>query len=343
MDKVNRIVISRWFDRHLHLRYGKMLKTVLPYTIDQRATGAVIMGNLPYPNQTSTIAKTVAYLKRIASLIPPESDFKPCMTLYLTDDITPEEVVRGYKEGVWCAVKLYLADKNGNGVKNLLGRYPVFAEMEEESVPLLGHFEAVESDIDEFDREIVSVERDLIPLLKAFPKLPVVFEHITDGRAADFVAQAQFNIQATVTPHHLMLNRNAMFWNGMNPGYYCKPVLKSEEHRQKVRKYVTSGNSRFGAGTDSAPHDEKAKSCCYGCSAGIFHANPVETYTTVFDEENALKHLEAFLSQNFLHLYGMRESYETMVIERTPLRIPEKVGEVQVFFGGTKRPWKLIG
>ncbi|MCX6786655.1 MAG: dihydroorotase [Candidatus Kaiserbacteria bacterium] len=352
--KVNKVVVPRWFDRHLHLRTGKMLKTVLPCTLNQRATGAVIMGNIPYPNQTSTIAKALAYRKEITSLIPVDSDFNPRMTYYLTDDTSPEEVMRGYEEGVWCAAKLYMANQKGHGgttgsqhgVKNLLGRYPVFAAMEREGIPLLGHFEAVEEDVDEFDREIVSLERDLIPLLKAFPELMVVFEHITDGRAADFVAQAPYQIRATVTAHHLMMNRNAMFWIGMNPANYCRPVPKREDHRLKVRKYVTGGNRRFGAGTDSAPHDEEAKSRCYGCAAGIFTAPAaVEMYTTVFDEDDALKHLGPFLSENFLCLYEMKVSNEMMTIERTctfDFWVPQKVGTVQIFAGGRYFPWKLV-
>lgn len=347
--KENSVTIPRWFDRHLHIRDGKMMETVLPSTLRQRATGAIIMPNLADP--ISTIEKARAYHDRIMALLG-DSDFVPCMTLYLTDNTDPEEVVRGFEEGVWRAVKLYMANQEGqggttgsaHGVKNLLGRYPVFEAMEEHKIPLLGHFEAVEEDVDEFDREIVSVDRDLKPILRSFPGLPVVFEHITDGRAAEFVAEYDHpgGLFATVTPHHLMINRNAMFWGGMSPGHYCKPVPKREMHRQKVRQYVTSGNRRFGAGTDSAPHDESAKSRCYGCSAGIFTETPVELYTTVFDEDNALRHLGPFLSEDFLHIYGMEVSSETMTIERGTLVVPQKVGNVQVFRGGETLSWKLI-
>ncbi len=349
---VNSVTVPRWFDRHLHVRDREMLKVILPCTLNQRAAGAIIMGNLKPPDETSTVENAAAYRERIISALPSGSDFVPCMTLYLTDTINPEEVVRGFEEGVWRAAKLYMANQKGQGgttgshagVKNLLGRYPVFEVMERKGIPLLGHFEAVEEDVDEFDREIVSIDRDLIPLLKAFPALPVVFEHVTDGRAADFVAETNHNIQATVTAHHLMINRNAMFWGGMNPGHYCKPVPKRETHRQRVRKYVTSGNPRFGAGTDSAPHPEETKSHCYGCAAGIFTAPAaVEMYTTVFDEDNALEHLGPFLSQNFLSIYGMKVSSETMTIERRPRTVPQKVGPVQVFKGGVELPWKLVG
>lgn len=349
--KADTVTIPRWFDRHLHVRDGEMLKIILPCTLNQRATGAIIMGNLKHPDETSSIGKAVAYQERIVALLPPGSDFRPRMTLYLTDGISPEEVVRGFEEGAWHAVKLYMADQKGqggttgsqHGVRNLLCRYPVFAAMEKKGIPLLGHFEAVEAEVDEFDREVVSLERDVKPLLKAFPALPVVCEHVTDGRMADFVAEAGYNIQATVTAHHLMINRNAMFWKGMNPNRYCKPVPKREAHRLRVREYVTSGNPRFGAGTDSAPHDEEAKSRCHGCAAGIFTAPiAVELYTTVFDEDDALQHLGPFLSENFLGLYGMKVSSETMTIERKILMVPKKVGSVQVFEGGTELPWKLV-
>ncbi len=360
--EVQKINIRRFFERHLHIRFGEMMKTVLRCTLRQQATGAVIMPNLADP--ISTIEKAKAYRDQINEVISDffmsripfidnwEDQFIPCMTLYLTDHTDPKEVVQGFKEGHWRAVKLYMADQQGqggttgsaHGVKNLRGRYSVFEAMECEGIPLLGHFEAVEEDVDEFDREIVSVERDLEPILKSFPGLPVVFEHITDGRAADFVAQAPYNIQATVTPQHLMLNRNALFKGGLNPLHWCKPVLKREDHRLRVRRYVTSGHRRFGAGTDSAPHDESAKSRCCGCAAGIFTAPAaVEMYTTVFDEDKALQHLSPFLSENFLGLYGMEVSKELMTLVREPLVIPEKVGSVRVLNGGQTLPWKLVG
>lgn len=348
---LDKLVIRRWFDRHLHVRDGEMLNKVLPCTLAQRATGAVIMGNLDYPYETSTVTNAVAYRDRIMKCLPVGSDFTPCMTLYLTDGITPGEVVLGFNEGAWSAVKLYMADQKGqggttgsqHGVKNLLGRYKVFEAMQKHGIPLLGHFEAVEDEVDEFDREIRSVERDLKPLLKAFPQLPVVFEHLTDGRAADFVVETPYYLRATVTAHHLMINRNAMFKGGMNPDQYCRPVAKREEHRQKVRRYVTSGNRRFGAGTDSAPHDVLKKSKPNGCSAGIFTAPAaVELYATVFDEDNALDRLEPFLSTNFLDVYRWAASSETMTLERTPFEIPKKVGYVHVFKGGTTLPWKLV-
>ena len=361
VGRKNEVTIPRWFDRHLHVREGKMLEEVLPCTLKQCATGAIIMPNLRGP--ISTVERAWEYRKRIDKIIEVEDewlrlqshsggcDFEPCMTLYLTDDISPEEVVGGFEEGAWRAVKLYMANQKGqggttgsaHGVRNLLGRYKVFEAMEKYKIPLLGHFEAVEEDVDEFDREIVSVERDLIPIATTFRGMPIVMEHITDGRAAEIVSESDMYLRATVTAHHLMINRNAMFWGGMNPGHYCKPVPKREMHRQKVRQYVTSGNKRFGAGTDSAPHDESAKSHCYGCAAGIFTAPvAVEMYTTVFDEDFALEHLGPFLSENFIDLYGMEVSRKMMTIKRQPHQIPQKIGNVQVFKGGSTLPWKLI-
>jgi dihydroorotase len=310
------------------------------------------MGNLKYPHHTSTIERALAYKKRIMAALPPGSDFMPCMTLYLTDQIDPDEVVRGYRKGAWQAVKLYMANQLGqggttgsaHGVKSLLGRYPVFAAMEEHGIPLLGHFEAVEDNIDEFDREIRSVERDLIPLLYEFPQLRVVFEHITDGRAAQFVADdGHTELYATVTAHHMMLNRNSMFSGGLSADKYCKPVPKREVHRQKVRKYVTSGLGRFGAGTDSAPHDQSAKSRCHGCAAGIFTAySAVELYTKIFEEDGALENLGAFLSTNFLHVYGVEPSNEMMTIRRQPNAIPATLDGIPVFMGGDVLSWKVV-
>jgi len=347
------ITIPRWVDRHLHLRDGNMLEAVLPHTLSSQADAAVIMGNLPHPFETSRIDRAVSYRMEIEGLLPEGSTFKPIMTCYLTDAITPEEVVRGFKEGAWRAVKLYLAGANGttnsgHGVKNLRGRYPVFAAMEKAGIPLLGHFETVEPGIDEFDREIISVHLDLAPLIKSFPALPIVFEHLSDGRAADFILSTGPNVYATVTAHHLMITRNNMFTGGMQPLNYCKPVPKLEKDRIRLREIVTSGNRRFGAGTDSAPHQQLVKSRCTGCAAGIYTAPAApELYATVFDEGNAMEHLGPFLSENLLHLYGLAPSQKTMTLVREPFLIPEMlgplVGGIYVFKGGETLPWKLVG
>jgi dihydroorotase len=326
-----------------------MTKIILPCTINQRATGALMMTNFADP--VDSAEKAWFHQNRIRTLIPDSSDFEPRLAMYLTDHSTPEQVVEGYKLKMWSAVKLYMANQQGlggttgssHGVRDLRGRYAVFEAMEQHGIPLLGHFEAVEEDVDEFDREAVSLDRDLEPIANAFPGLTIVAEHITDSRMGDYVAGARQQIYATVTAHHPIINRNAMFWGGMNPGYYCKPVPKRERHRLAIRKYITSGNPRFGAGTDSAPHDEAAKSHCYGCAAGIFTAlTAVELYTMIFDEDDALQYLGPFLSVNFLDVYGMKVSTEMMTIVRKTWIVPQKVGPVQVFRGGTELPWRLM-
>jgi len=344
---MNTLTIPRWVDRHLHLRDGAMLKTVLPHTLASQAAAAVIMGNLAHPDETSTVAKAVAYRERIMALMPFSSNFKPLMTCYLTDATSVEEMVRGFDEGVWCAAKLYLAGKagttnSGHGVSDIANCYGVFRIMEMKGIPLLGHFESVDPNVDEFDREIVAVENILVPLLEKFPGLKVVFEHVTDGRAAAFVAETGHDVRATVTAHHLILDRNAMFAGGLTADNYCKPVPKRKDHRQKLRRYATSGNPRFGAGTDSAPHDWSAKSRSTRCAAGIFNAPAaVELYAKVFEEERALPNFSPFMSENFVGFYGLAVSSETMTLERAPFRIPDFVEGVRVFKGGETLPWKL--
>lgn len=350
MPNTKQIKIRRWFDRHLHIRDGEMMANVLPCTLDQRATGAIIMPNL-MPDPITTIDRAVAYRDRIRALIPTSVDFSPVLTCYLTDHTTPDEVVEGYRVGAWGAVKLYMADQNGqggttgsaHGVRDLPGRYPVFEAMQRHGIPLLGHFEAVEREVDEFDREAVSLERDLGPLVQEFPELPIVAEHITDGRMADYVAEHGGPLWATVTAHHLMLNRNDLFWGGLAPINWCKPVLKRESHRARVAEYVFSGHHKFGAGTDSAPHPKHKKEACCGCAAGVFTAShAVELYATAFDRAGKLENLEAFLSVNGLQVYGVPVSGESMTLERRDRAVPEKVGEVAVFMGGQTISWTLL-
>jgi dihydroorotase len=350
--RTDKITIPRWFDRHLHLREEEMLETVLPYTLRSQAAGAIVMGNLRHPHETSTIFNAETYRARIMRLIPTGVDFTPLMTCYLTDEITPDEVVEGYERGIWRAVKLYLSGaagttNAGHGVKDFHGRYPVFAAMEKHGIPLLGHFESPDEGVDEFDREYVGLCRYLDPLMVSFPGLKIVFEHITDGRSAEYVDENGPNLYATVTAHHLLCDRNAIFAGGMNPLHWCKPVLKRREHQLAVRKFVTSGHPRFGAGTDSAPHDRRNKSRCVGCAAGIFTAPAAPAlYATVFDEDNALEYFEAFMSKNFLDIYGTKPSTTTMTLCRETFFIPEAVGTsdagvVEVFKGGTPLNWKL--
>jgi len=344
-----KIVIPRWFDRHLHLRQGKMLEAVLPCTLAQKAFGAVVIGNLISP--TSTAQRCREYREEIINLLPAGADFHPRMTLFLTDDTKPDEVEEGFKAGIWCAAKLCLTRSDGTGgttnsskgVTKLRKLYPVFGRMQKIGMTLLGHFEDVDPATDEFDREAVAMEKYLIPLITNFPCLRVVVEHVSDGRMADFVAGTPGNVRATVTPHHLLGNRNMMFEGGLNSVNYCRPVLKSEEHRRKIFEYVTCGHSRFGAGTDSAPHPIEAKANPWGCSSGIFTAPcAVELYASAFDKANATKNLGPFLSTNFLDFYGLEPSKETMTLVRESWKIPERIANIPVFMGGQTLPWKLV-
>jgi dihydroorotase len=353
VNRPNEVTIPRWFDRHLHLRDGDLLEAVLPYTLASKPTGAVIMGNL-HERPISTIERAINYQGEIRGHLAEGCDFRPIMTCYLTDDTTPREVADGFKQDVWRAGKLYFAGPGGTynakyGVKDVLGRYRVFAAMEAKAIPLLIHLEAPGDDVDDFDREIRGLDRILVPLRQSFRGLPIVIEHVSDGRVAEYIASnVDPNTYATVTAHHLMIDRNAMYKGGMNPIYYCLPLPKRREDRELIRKIVTSGHPRFGAGTDSAPHSRVNKSKYVGCPAGIFTAPAApELYATVFDEENALSHLGDFMSKNLLHLYGVEASKETMTLVREPYTVPELVGSaaggIIVFKGGETLPWKLAG
>jgi dihydroorotase len=331
----------------------EVLELVLPCTLRQQACAGVIMGNHLH-KETSSIEKTLPRIAETHACIKKhgyEGKFKPVFTCYITDRLLREELVKGFDGGTWKAAKLFLADKKGEGgtthsqaaVRDLPGRYPIFEVMEKIGMPLLGHWEAAEEDVDEFDREKISIERDLAPIRRRFPNLPIVVEHLTTKDGGDFVDESGPNTYATVTPQHVIYNRNALFKGGLCPKHWCKPVLKREHHRLAVRRYITSGHPRFGAGTDSAPHDEANKALPCGCSAGIFSApNAVELYTTVFDEDDALDKLEGFLSTNFVHIYGLKPSDEYMTIERKPFLVPQKIGNVIVLKGGETLPWKLI-
>lgn len=343
--------IRRWFDRHLHLRDGDMMADVLPCTLSQRATGALVMPNL-IPDPVITVDRAFAYRQRIRSLLPPGSDFEPVMTCYLTDHTTPQMVEDGFRQGVWRAAKLYMADKNGqggttgsaHGVRDLIGLYPVFRKMQEIGMPLLGHFEAVEPDVDEFDREKDSLERDLKPLRREFPELIIVAEHVTTAELADFVDAAPGPTFATLTPQHIRHNRNKLFAGGMNPIAWCKPVLKRSRHMERVRGYATQGHQRFGAGTDSAPHVEAKKAVCCGCAAGVFSAPlAAELYLMTFLEDGRAENLERFMSENLLReVYGVEPSEERMTFVRRERVVPERVGSVRVFAGGETLPWTLL-
>ncbi|MGN6155003.1 MAG: dihydroorotase, partial [Sphingomicrobium sp.] len=297
------LTIRRPDDWHVHLRDGEMLKLVAPFTARQFAR-AIVMPNLVPP--ITTLGAAADYRQRIWDAAG--KDFHPLMTFYLTDEANADLVEHGFNDDVWVAAKLYPANATTNsalGVTDVRNIYPVLDRMQAIGMVLCVHGEVTDPAVDVFDREAVFIEQILDPLLRDFPELKVVLEHITTAEAAGFVETAGPNVAATITPQHLMLNRNAMFERGIRPHAYCLPVAKREKHRQAVRKAATSGSPKFFLGTDSAPHVRHAKESACGC-AGIFNA-PValEAYATVFEEEGALDKLEAFASVNGPAFYGL--------------------------------------
>src|SRR5687767_9540050 len=279
------LTIRRPDDWHVHLRDGAMLGMVAPFTARQFAR-AIVMPNLSPP--VTSVAAASAYRERICAAAG--RDFTPLMTCYLTDASSPDEIARGFTEVVWIAAKLYPAHATTNsaaGVTDVANIRPVLERMQAIGMPLLVHGEVTDPDVDVFDREAVFIDRVLAGLVRDLPELKIVFEHITTAEAVDFVTASGPSIAATVTPHHLIINRNALFAGGLRPHAYCLPVAKREKHRLAVRKAATSGSPKFFLGTDSAPHARSAKESACGC-AGIFNAPfALESYAAVFDEEDA--------------------------------------------------------
>ena len=319
---MTQLQIIRPDDWHVHLRDGDVLNYVAPYTAQQFAR-AIVMPNLQPP--VTTVTQAVEYVDRIVDAIG-DSDFEPLMTLYLTDNTSAEEIILAEKSCFVKAVKLYPAGATTNssaGVTDIRKCDEALAAMEEAGLPLLVHGEVTDPEIDIFDREKAFIDRVLMPLMNRFPKLKIVFEHITTAEAVDFILDTGTTIAATITPQHLLLNRNAIFRGGIRPHNYCLPVLKREQHRQALLSAATSGSRRFFLGTDSAPHtkDKKENSC--GC-AGIFSAHAaIEMYATAFEERNALDKLEAFASFNGPDFYGLSRNTDTVTLERTPWQIPD--------------------
>lgn len=337
------ITIRRPDDWHVHLRDGEMLKLVAPYTARQFAR-AIMMPNLSPP--ITDIGAAVDYRERIRIAAGP--DFAPLMTCYLTDASNPDVIASGFADDVWIAAKLYPAQATTNSdlaVTDVRNINPALERMQRIGMVLCIHGEVTDPAVDIFDREAVFIERVLEPLARDFPELKIVLEHITTAEAAAFVEAAGPNVAATITPHHLMLNRNALFDRGLRPHAYCLPLAKREKHRLAVRNAATSGSSKFFLGTDSAPHPVHAKESACGC-AGIFNA-PValEAYATVFDEEGALDRLEAFASENGPRFYGVPLNEERITLKRTEARVPERIGsgcnEVVPFLAGSALPWTL--
>jgi dihydroorotase len=335
------LTIRKPDDWHVHLRDGEMLKRVAPYTARQFAR-AIVMPNLVPP--VTTVEAAIAYRERIAAAAG--AGFTPLMTCYLTDGSSPDEIARGFEEGAWVAAKLYPAGATTNsasGVTDIRNIHPTLERMERIGMVLCVHGEVTDPDVDVFDREAVFIERVLEPVARDFPELKIVFEHITTSQAASFVEAAGEGIAATITPQHLILNRNAIFAGGLRPHAYCLPVAKRENHRLAVRKAATSGSRKFFLGTDSAPHAREAKESACGC-AGIFSAPfALESYATVFEEENALDRFESFASENGPQFYGLPLNEGTVTLERTEVEVPQEIAGVVPFHAGETLRWKLAG
>lgn len=316
------ITLIRPDDWHLHVRDGAALAAVVPHTA-RRFGRAVIMPNLRPP--VTTTAQARAYRERIVAAVPPGLAFEPLMTLYLTDNMPPDEIDRAVDSGIVVAAKLYPAGATTNsdaGVTAIDKIYPVLERMQARDLVLCVHGEVTHAEVDVFDREQVFIDEVLAPLTVRFPRLRIVFEHITTAAAVRFVSEAGANVAATVTAHHLLLNRNAMLVGGIRPHHYCLPVLKRETHRRALVEAVTSGSAKFFLGTDSAPHARGAKENACGC-AGCFTAHAgIELYAEVFDAAGALDRLEAFASLNGPAFYRLAPNADRITLERREWTVP---------------------
>ena len=334
------LTIRKPDDWHVHLRDGEMLQRVAPYTARQFAR-AIVMPNLVPPITALEAARD--YRRRILEVTQP--GFTPLMTCYLTDDISPDEVARGHEQGVWIAAKLYpqgATTNSASGVTNIRKIYKVLERMQRIGMVLCVHGEVTDPETDVFDREKVFIATVLLPLVRDFPELKIVLEHITTKEAVDFVHYGE-RLAATITPQHLVINRNALFSGGLRPHSYCLPVAKREEHRLAVRKAATSGWPNLFLGTDSAPHVRTAKESACGC-AGIFNAPfALESYVSVFDEEAALDNFEAFASLNGPRFYGLPVNEETVRLERATFEVPAEVEGLVPFHAGETLKWRFIG
>jgi dihydroorotase len=317
------LTFTRPDDWHLHLRDGTALDTVLPHTARQFAR-AIVMPNLKPP--VTTVVLAAAYRDRILAALPAGLSFEPLMTLYLTDNTAPEEITKAVESGFVKAVKLYPAGATTNsdaGLTAIEKAYPALAEMERLGLPLLVHGEVTDPAIDLFDREKVFIDTVLAPLLARFPALRVVMEHITTADAARFVADAGENLAATITAHHLLYNRNAIFQGGVRPHWYCLPVLKRETHRQALVEAATSGSPRFFLGTDSAPHARNAKETACGCAGCYTAYAALELYAEAFENAGALDKLEAFASFNGPDFYRLPRNQGTVTLQKVEWTVPQ--------------------
>ena len=339
------LTLPRPDDWHLHVRDGAAMHAVVPHTAAQFAR-AIIMPNLKPP--VTTTAQALAYKARILAAVPAGVPFEPLMTLYLTDNLAPEEIARAKAAGI-VACKLYPAGATTNsdfGVTDLRKIYPVLEAMQREGLLLLVHGEVTSSDIDLFDREAAFIDQQLIPLRRDFPELKIVFEHITTKEAAHYVREADRFVGATITPQHLLFNRNAIFTGGIRPHYYCLPVLKREEHRQALVQVATSGSSKFFLGTDSAPHAAHLKEHASGC-AGCYSAHAaLELYATAFEAAGALDKLEGFASFHGPDFYGLPRNTSTVTLVKQTWTPPESFAfgegaELKPLAAGEALAWKL--
>ena len=321
----NSITITRPDDWHLHLRDGAIMASVLPHTARQFAR-AIIMPNLKPP--VTTTEQALAYRERILAALPAGMQFEPLMTLYLTDNTTPEEILRAKASGVIHAVKLYPAGATTNsdaGVTDVRKCYAALEAMQRVGMPFLMHGEVTDPDIDIFDREAVFIDRIMTPLRRDMPELKVVFEHITTKEAAQYVSESGPSTAATITAHHLLYNRNELFKGGIRPHYYCLPVLKRETHRLALVQAATSGNARIFLGTDSAPHARDTKEHACGCAGCYTALHAMELYTHAFDQAGALDKLEGFASFHGPAFYGLPRNTGTITLVRESWTLPAEL------------------
>ena len=340
------LTIIRPDDWHLHLRDGAMMADVLPHTARQFGR-AIVMPNLKPPVTTTAMAG--AYRDRIVAALPADLVFEPLMVLYLTDNTQPDEIRRAVDSGFVHGVKLYPAGATTNsdaGVTDLLRCMPSLEMMQQLGLPLLVHGEVTDSDIDIFDREAVFIDRVLQPLRRQLPQLKIVFEHITTREAAQYVRDAEGPMAATITAHHLLYNRNAIFKGGIRPHYYCLPILKREVHRQALVQAATSGGPRFFLGTDSAPHLKGLKEHACGCAGCYTALHAMELYAQAFEEADALDKLEAFASFHGPDFYGLPRNTGYVRLQRAPWTIPDQLKLADTTLvpldAGQTLQWKLV-
>ncbi|MFQ6256681.1 dihydroorotase [Yersinia enterocolitica] len=337
--------IRRPDDWHIHLRDDEMLSTVLPYTSEVFAR-AIVMPNLTPP--ITTVTSAIAYRERILAAIPAGHKFTPLMTCYLTNTLDVNELTLGFEQGVFTAAKLYPANATTNsthGVSDIPAIYPLFEQMQKIGMPLLIHGEVTDAAVDIFDREARFIDQILEPIRRQFPELKIVFEHITTKDAADYVLAGNRFLGATITPQHLMFNRNHMLVGGIRPHLFCLPILKRSTHQEALRQAVASGSERFFLGTDSAPHAKHRKESSCGC-AGVFNApSALPAYASVFEEMNALQHFEAFCSLNGPRFYDLPVNEDFVELVRVPFQQPEEISlgneSIIPFLAGQTINWSV--